>query len=51
MRLVTARLVTKYRFKLAPGGGQVESGFKDQFAAKPGPLSLVFELRDQPTHG
>jgi cytochrome P450 len=46
MRLVIARIVTKYRFRLAPGGDRVEVDLKDQFAAKPGSLKVIFERRE-----
>ncbi|WQF83912.1 Putative cytochrome P450 [Colletotrichum destructivum] len=47
MRFVVARLVSKYRFRLAPGetGNRVFDDIRDQFTSNPGPLSLCFELR------
>lgn len=47
MRYVTARLVKKYRFHLAPGetGMSVFDDMADQFTANPGKLTLCFELR------
>ncbi|KAL2259505.1 hypothetical protein VTK26DRAFT_6795 [Humicola hyalothermophila] len=47
MRCVTAKLVSKYRFRLAPGdtGRRVLEDMKDQLAPNPGKLSLCFELR------
>ncbi|KAF6811049.1 cytochrome p450 [Colletotrichum sojae] len=47
MRFVVARLVKKYRFRLAPGetGTRVFDEIRDQFTSNPGPLSLCFELR------
>jgi cytochrome P450 len=47
MRRVTARLIKKYRFHLAPGetGLCVFNEMVDQFTANPGNLSLCFELR------
>ncbi|KAI0838421.1 cytochrome P450 [Hypoxylon sp. FL0890] len=47
MRYVTARLVKKYRFHLAPGetGLRVFDDMADQFTANPGNLTLCFEPR------
>ncbi|OLN85286.1 Tryprostatin B 6-hydroxylase 2 [Colletotrichum chlorophyti] len=47
MRFVVARLLKKYRIRLAPGetGKRVFEEVKDQFTSNPGPLSLCFELR------
>ena len=47
MRCVTAKLVKKYRFRLAPGdtGRHVLEDMKDQLAPNPGRLALCFELR------
>ncbi|KAJ2983060.1 hypothetical protein NUW58_g6315 [Xylaria curta] len=47
IRLVTAKLVKKYHFRLAPGenGLGVFSDMKDQFTANPGHLEICFELR------
>lgn len=48
MRLITARLIQKYRFSIPPGetGDSVWRDLKDQFTANPGCLRLVFELRE-----
>lgn len=47
MLCVIARLVKKYRFRLAPGetGKRVMEEMTDQFIPSMGPLSLCFELR------
>lgn len=47
MRLITARLLRKYRFKIPPGetGDSVWRDLKDQFTSNPGRLRLVFERR------
>ncbi|XDG10330.1 hypothetical protein ABKA04_009945 [Annulohypoxylon sp. FPYF3050] len=47
MKLLMARIVKKYRFRLAPGetGTRVFGEMVDQFTANPGNLSLVFEMR------
>ncbi|ORY67582.1 cytochrome P450 [Pseudomassariella vexata] len=44
---VTATLVKKYRFRLAPGetGMRVMGDMRDQFTPNPGGLDLCFELR------
>jgi len=47
MRLVVTRIVTKYRFSIIPGGDRVELDLKDQFAAKPGSLRVMFERIDE----
>ncbi|KAI1413310.1 cytochrome P450 [Hypoxylon sp. FL1857] len=49
MRYVTARLVKKYRFHLAPGetGLRVLDDMADQFTANPGKLTLCFERRGE----
>lgn len=47
MRLVVTRIVTKYRFSIIPGGDRVEVDLKDQFAAKPGSLRVMFERIDE----
>jgi tryprostatin B 6-hydroxylase len=48
MRLITARLVQRYRFRIPPGetGDAVLRDLKDQFTSNPGRLRLVFELRE-----
>jgi hypothetical protein len=48
MRLITARLVQRYRFSFPPGetGDAVLRDLKDQFTSNPGRLRLVFELRE-----
>ncbi|CEO60507.1 hypothetical protein PMG11_05132 [Penicillium brasilianum] len=48
MRLITARLVQRYRFQLPPGetGEEVLRDLKDHFTSNPGRLRLVFELRE-----
>ncbi|KAJ6126977.1 hypothetical protein N7523_002589 [Penicillium sp. IBT 18751x] len=48
MRLITARLVRKYRFRIPPGetGDSVWKDLKDQFTSNPGRLRLRFELRE-----
>ena len=46
MRLVAARLLSEYRFTLAPGFGNEDAtvdDMKDQLTANPGKLMLVFE--------
>ncbi|KAI0896941.1 cytochrome P450 [Annulohypoxylon nitens] len=47
LRITTARLIMKYRFRLAPGetGRRVLDDMKDQLAPNPGNLTLLFELR------
>ncbi|KAJ5716177.1 hypothetical protein N7493_008088 [Penicillium malachiteum] len=48
MRLITARLVKRYCFKV-PDGETTESvwkDLKDQFTSNPGRLRLIFELRE-----
>ncbi|KAI1431257.1 cytochrome P450 [Xylaria sp. CBS 124048] len=47
MRITTARLISRYRFHLAPGetGKRVLEDMKDQLAPNPGHLTLVCELR------
>ncbi|KAJ5720411.1 uncharacterized protein N7483_008345 [Penicillium malachiteum] len=48
MRLITARLVRRYRFSV-PDGETMESvwrDLKDQFTSNPGRLRLFFELRE-----
>ncbi|KAF7531612.1 hypothetical protein G7054_g8695 [Neopestalotiopsis clavispora] len=47
LRVVTARLIKRYQFALAPGetGDRVLSDMKDQLAPNPGHLQLVFQLR------
>ncbi|PYI01926.1 benzoate 4-monooxygenase cytochrome P450 [Aspergillus sclerotiicarbonarius CBS 121057] len=47
MRLVTARLVKKYHFRMPPGetGECVLRDMRDQFTATPGRLRVRFELR------
>ncbi|PSS10965.1 hypothetical protein M430DRAFT_53504 [Amorphotheca resinae ATCC 22711] len=49
MRLVTARLVSKYhiRFPTGEDGHGVLGDLRDQFTANPGQLHLVFELREK----
>ncbi|KAJ5125658.1 hypothetical protein N7526_007835 [Penicillium atrosanguineum] len=48
MRLITARLVRKYRFSIPPGetGDSVWKDLKDQFTSNPGRLRLGFEFRE-----
>ncbi|KAJ5905858.1 uncharacterized protein N7473_002774 [Penicillium subrubescens] len=48
VRLITARLVQRYRFRIPPGetGDAVLRDLKDQFTSNPGRLRLVFELRE-----
>ncbi|KAF3389296.1 hypothetical protein F1880_003834 [Penicillium rolfsii] len=48
MRLITARLVKRYRFCIPPGetGDAVLHDLKDQFTSNPGRLRLLFELRE-----
>jgi tryprostatin B 6-hydroxylase len=48
MRLITARLVQRYRFKLPAGetGEEVLRDLKDHFTSNPGRLRLIFELRE-----
>ncbi|KAF7718299.1 Tryprostatin B 6-hydroxylase [Penicillium ucsense] len=48
MRLITAKLIQKYRFTFPPGddGSAVLDDLKDQFTSNPGRLRLVFQLRD-----
>lgn len=47
MRLITARMIQKYRFRIPPGetGDAVWKDLKDQFTSNPGRLRLAFELR------
>ncbi|KAK0634267.1 cytochrome P450 [Bombardia bombarda] len=47
LRITTAQLIRKYRFRLAPGetGKRVLDDMKDQLAPNPGELTLMFELR------
>ncbi|CAN8097825.1 unnamed protein product [Discula destructiva] len=47
MRCLVARLVFRYRIRLAPGetGKRVMEDMDDQFIPYPGPLDLSFELR------
>lgn len=47
LRLVTARLIKKYRFNFAPGedGSGMGKHLKDQFVPNPGGLQLCFQLR------
>ncbi|KAI1270202.1 cytochrome P450 [Xylariaceae sp. FL1019] len=47
LRATTARLISRYRFRLAPGetGRRVLEDMKDQLAPNPGHLSLMCELR------
>ncbi|KAI5862504.1 cytochrome P450 [Durotheca rogersii] len=47
LRLVTARLIKKYKFKFAPGedGSGMDKHMKDQFVPNPGNLQLCFKLR------
>lgn len=47
MKFVMARLIKKYRFRLAPGetGSRMFDEMVDQFTANPGNLSLRFEMR------
>jgi hypothetical protein len=47
MRLIVARIVTKYQFRTVPGGDRVEVDLKDQFAAKPGSLRVMFQSIDR----
>ena len=51
MKLVTARLVKRYKLRFAPGedSDRVIRDWKDQFAARPGQLRLEFKLRKQKT--
>lgn len=48
MRLITARLIQRYRFNIPSGetGDAVLRDLKDQFTSNPGRLRLVFELRE-----
>ncbi len=48
IRIVIARLVTKYHFRLAPGVSphDFERDTKDHFTSLPGELPLCVELRD-----
>ncbi|RJE19066.1 Cytochrome p450 [Aspergillus sclerotialis] len=48
LRLVIARLISKYRFRFSPGemGDGVIKDLRDQFTSNPGRLRLVFELRE-----
>lgn len=48
LRLVIARLISKYRFRFPPGemGDSVVKDLRDQFTSNPGRLRLVFELRE-----
>lgn len=47
LRITTAQLIKKYRFRLAPGetGERVLRDMKDQLAPNPGQLVLLFEKR------
>lgn len=47
LRIVTAKLLLKYRFRCGPGetGRRVSEDMKDQLAPNPGHLSLVFQQR------
>ncbi|KAI0202863.1 cytochrome P450 [Astrocystis sublimbata] len=47
LRATTARLIKRYRFRLAPGetGKRVLEDMKDQLAPNPGNLTLIYELR------
>jgi cytochrome P450 len=47
LRATTARLIKRYRFRLAPGetGRRVLQDMKDQLAPNPGHLDLCFEAR------
>lgn len=49
MRLITAKLIQKYRFSFPAGedGSAVLGDLKDQFTSNPGRLRLVFELREE----
>ncbi|PYH87418.1 hypothetical protein BO71DRAFT_341089, partial [Aspergillus ellipticus CBS 707.79] len=48
MRLVTARLVSKYHVRLAPGetGDNVMRDMTDQFTSNPGRLRVLFQRRN-----
>lgn len=48
MRLVTARLVQKYRFRFPEGenGDTVFENLRDQFTLSLGRLRLIFEARE-----
>ena len=48
MRLITARLVQRYRFSIPPeeSGDTVLRDMKDQFTSNPGRLRLIFESRE-----
>ena len=47
LRVATAQLVKRFRFRLTPGetGRRVLENMKDQLAPNPGHLALRFELR------
>lgn len=47
MRLVCAILLSKYRFRFAPGetGEAVERDMRDQLTARPGRFEAIFERR------
>ncbi|ORY18574.1 cytochrome P450 [Clohesyomyces aquaticus] len=51
MRLIVARILTKYQYKIVPGGDRVEVDLRDQFATKPGSLRVSFELRHDEING
>lgn len=47
LRIITAKIIMKYKFRLAPGetGLRVLEDMKDQLALNPGHLMMVFEKR------
>ena len=51
LRLVTARMAKKYRFRIPPGQSELRTteDLKDQFTPNPGVLPLLFELREDGT--
>lgn len=48
LRYVTAMLISKYHIGFAQGedGSKVEGEMRDQFTAAPGPLRLIFRMRE-----